>query len=86
MTTDHGARVARRYDWGDVPPSYAVVEAVAAAEGVDPFDLEQLYEQVNPDALDDLLANIERTTGLTVEFPFVDHQVTVTGDGRVRVD
>ncbi|MFB6171889.1 MAG: HalOD1 output domain-containing protein [Haloarculaceae archaeon] len=83
MTTDHGTQTARRYDWSETPPSYAVVETVARADGTDPVDLGPLYEQVDPDALDALLADAR---GVAVTFPFAGHEVTVGSDGVIEVD
>lgn len=85
MTMDQGATSTRRYDWEEVSPSYAVVDAVTTAEHVDPNDAEQLYEQVDPDALDALIRDARQEGELAVEFLYLDRRVTVAGDGRVEV-
>jgi hypothetical protein len=60
--------------------SYAVIESVAAREGVDPLHLDEpLYETVNPDALDSLFRG---STG-SVVFEFHGYIVTVDSDGDV---
>ena len=68
-------------------PSEAVVEAVAALEGVEPTTLETLYDHINPEALDHLFAD---SSGATVPtklctFTYCGWNVFVRGDGTVRV-
>jgi hypothetical protein len=74
------------YTPGEIPsPSVAIVEAVAAANGVDPLDLDtMLAECVDPDALDALF---EREWGRPLEltFSFDEHLVTIRGDGTILV-
>lgn len=61
-----------------------VIEAVAAATGRDPLDLETpLYEVVDTDALDRLVDG-EAFRGF--EFEYDGHAVAVDGDGRIAVD
>lgn len=61
-----------------------VLETVAVEEGTRPeeFD-EQLYEAIDPDALDQIFRNASPTARL--EFPFRGHRVTVRGDETVVV-
>ncbi len=75
-------------------PSQAVVEAVAAAEGVSPEELcppeyEMLHDVVDPQALDDLFApkatGIPRSAG-RVYFEFCGHDVTIEPDGSVTLE
>lgn len=67
----------------DVPPSEAVVEAVAEAESVDPMSLHTtLYEVIDPDALDALfLSTSADGAAPRIEFTYHGYVVTVTGDG-----
>ena len=76
------------------PPSQAVVEAVADAEGVSlealcPPEYETLHDVVDPQALDDLFApkanGIERNLG-RVTFEFCDYVVTIEPDGSVTLE
>lgn len=71
------------------PPSRRVVQAVAAAENVDPTDLQPLYDVVDPDALDALFrptaAGRPRSSG-SVRFRYAQHDVVVQEGGAVRVD
>ena len=76
------------------PPSQAVVEAVADAEGVPPEALcppeyETLHDVVDPQALDELFApkatGIERNPG-RVSFEFCGYVVTVEPDGSVALE
>lgn len=50
------------YDWAVVSPSIAVIETIAAVEGVDPVSLSTnkgitLYDSVDTDAIDRLVTN-----------------------------
>ena len=36
-------------------PSYAIIEAVAAADGIAPIELDSIYNDIDPEALDTLL-------------------------------
>lgn len=64
-------------------PSTAVVEAVAAREGAEPAEVpEPLYESIDPDALDALVASAESGE---VSFTYLGHRVTVDADGRVTL-
>lgn len=61
-----------------------IVKAVAAADGVDPSELDVLYKWINPEVLYTLY---ERDRGRwSFTFQFSDHQVTVTHDSRIIVD
>lgn len=67
--------------------SETVVTAVAEATGVDPVDLDPLYDVVDPDALDQIF----RSTGtsppnsMEVRFSMAGCHVVVRGDGEVVV-
>ncbi|WP_276253209.1 HalOD1 output domain-containing protein [Halomontanus rarus] len=50
-----------------------VIRAVAAADGVDPADLDPLYEYINPDVLEQL--SDQDTTKWSFTFQYRDHQV-----------
>lgn len=61
----------------------AVVEAVAAAAGVEPTDLDPLYGAVDPDALSRLFWD---SGGLRdVSFAYAGYHVRVFADGEVVV-
>lgn len=71
------------------PLSTAVTDAVAEAAGVEPAELgASLYDQVDPDALDNLFSDRHngqpRGTG-HVTFTLLDYEVTVYSDGQVVV-
>jgi|GEM_PF-2641730 len=78
VTFDH-------YDWdGEDVPSVAVAEAVAAVTNRNVTALPPVQGVVDADALDMLVRSGDpRTVSVTVEYAGVD--VTVTGDGRIRV-
>lgn len=64
-------------------PSTAVLETVAAVEGCEPTDLETpLYECVDPEALDALVASPLRGE---VRFSYHGYELTVDGRGNVDV-
>ena len=70
-------------------PSERVVERVAAAENVDPAELEPpLFDVVDPDALDVLFNTMETGAGLdmgAVRFAYHGYDVSVSADGTVSV-
>lgn len=76
------------------PPTRAVVEAVAEAEGVPSEELrpptyEPLHEAIDPDALDALFedrADGRPRPGGTVTFPYCGYTVTVGADGAVTLE
>lgn len=69
------------------PVVETVVSTVARIEGVDPVDLsEPVFTFVDPDALDALVSSAPTGTDLSVTFEAWGHEITVAGDGRVRVD
>jgi hypothetical protein len=64
-------------------PAAAVVEAVATAEGWAPADVpEPLYESVDPDALEALVASVDRGR---ITFTYLGYEVTVDADGTVTL-
>lgn len=74
---------AVRVEYGDngLSPSRAVVEALAGAAGVEPVDLADepgivLYDHVDPDALDALVAS-HRRADLDVSLSVADYEVSV---------
>lgn len=68
---------------GERRPSTAIIEAVAAVTDVELTTGPQLYERVNPDALDEMFAGRD---GGKVTFEYADCQVTVVNDTAVIVD
>lgn len=68
-------------------PAETIIDALAAAEGVDATDLPPLYETIDPDALDQLFEDHEGAAGAeaTLSFRFDTWNVFVRADGRIRV-
>jgi len=64
-------------------PVVAVVERVAAADGVDPTDLPPLDDRVDADALDQLLT--DAAADVTVEFEYAGYTVVARSGGAVDV-
>ncbi|WP_049927578.1 HalOD1 output domain-containing protein [Halopiger goleimassiliensis] len=59
-------------------PSMAVIDVVASLEGVDPLDLDPLYDSMDPDALD----SICREDGFTeLAFTYCNRSITIDGTG-----
>lgn len=74
---------------GEVPPSRAIIDAIAAHEDVDVTDVEPpefdpLYTVVNPEALDELFRNPHDNTA-HVAFEYEGYEIVVHSDGRVEV-
>lgn len=70
-----------------VAPSQAIVERVAALEGVDHSELDPLFGAIDPDALDALVGTTGHSdAALQIEFTYHGYDVTVTGEGVVHID
>lgn len=82
------------------PPSIEVIQQIAAADGVDPANLDPpLYEVIDPDALDALAQSISSSSGThrtgvgdetepavrTIEFSYRGYLVRVDNTGSVDV-
>lgn len=64
-------------------PSNVVLEVVAAVEGCDPTELDvPLYECIDPDALDALVAS---PLSRRVRFTYHGYELVVDGDGTVTI-
>lgn len=72
---------------GEGTPTEAVVDALAAATGVDPESLPPLYESIDPEVLDRLFRGRNTAADATTMLGFtVDGwYVVVRGDGRISV-
>lgn len=69
-----------------VPPSQAVVERVAACEGVDHTELVPLFAAIDPEALDRLVeTSLGNESALQITFTYHGYDVTITGDGVVHL-
>lgn len=63
----------------------SVVEKIADAEGVGEYDIEPLFESVDPDALETIFADPATAEHTTVEFVHAGYHVTIDG-GSISVD
>jgi hypothetical protein len=74
---------------GDEQLSQCVVEAVADTTGRDPYEMEPLYEVIDPDALDRLFnQNTVRDTKSSadcVRFRFEGCEIAVRADNQILV-
>lgn len=91
-SADDQLRIEHQYD-ADVPPSIAIVQAIAAIEDVDPTDFQtdpgiRLYDQIDPEALNRLVTNNSDVATVTVDLTLHnDHQyaVQIHDDGQLVV-
>ncbi|QPV64825.1 hypothetical protein I7X12_09570 [Halosimplex litoreum] len=73
------------YDWdGEDSPSIAVAEAVAAVTNRSVTALPPVQEVVDADALD-MLVRSGDPLAVRVTIDYAGTDVTITGDGRIRV-
>ena len=71
----------------DESPSHGVVRAIAAVKGIEPTDVDPLYDFINPDALDPLFDDATEAgeSDTRVSFRIDDLEVEVSGDRRITV-
>ena len=64
-----------------------MIRAIAEVRGVEPVDVDPLYDVVDPDALDAMFDGTSgtRERDMCVSFQFDDLEIEVTADGRVTV-
>lgn len=74
-----------RYDVGNESPSLALVEAIAAAKGVDPFALDPLGNAVDMDALDAVVEPTGRDNAVQVTVVSQGVRATIDNEGAVVV-
>lgn len=65
--------------------SLQVIDALANVTGTDAYDLDPLYNAVDPEALDRVIQSAS-SAAICVEFEYEGHSVAVQGDGTVVVD
>ena len=75
-------RISRPYDISTVPPTTAIVEAIAELEDIDPIELERelgftIYEYVHTDAFNKLVTESE---DVAVSFDIQDYHVWIDGN------
>ena len=71
----------------DESPSHGVVRAIAAVKGVEPTDVDPLYDSIDPSALDAIFGGTTeaRESDIRVSFRVDDLEIEVSGDRRVTV-
>ena len=71
----------------DERASEAVIRTIAAIKGVEPTELESLYESLDPEALDALLGDPARDGNSTIAVNFVasGYRVSVSSDGQITI-
>lgn len=73
------------YDWTEISPTAAIVEAVASVDGSPQTALDPLYGTIDPDALTELVDGNDNSGDIEISFLFESYRVTVCGDGTVIV-
>lgn len=76
------------YDWSEISPSTAVVEATARASDRETTGLDTLYAALDPDALDTLIERNGPSPGLsetTVSFIFQGRKISVHSSGEIVI-
>ncbi|PSQ46321.1 hypothetical protein BRD15_09595 [Halobacteriales archaeon SW_6_65_15] len=70
----------------EVAPSETLIIAVADIAGVDPLEIDPLFDTVDPEKLDDFVeSGGAPEVGGRMEFTFADHDVTVHASGLFDV-
>ena len=71
----------------DESPSHGVIRAIATVKGVDPTDVDPLYDFIDPDALNTMFDDTTeaRESDLRVSFRIEDSKIEVSGDRRITV-
>lgn len=62
-----------------------IIDAVATADGVDPVEVDPIYDYIDPEILNKLDEQ-EKGGSWRFTFQFADHQVTVTHDSQILID
>ena len=75
----------------DERASEAVIRALEAIKGVEPTELESLYESLDPEALDALLGDpalngtLNGSSTIAVNFVSSGYRVIVSSDGQITI-
>ncbi|MFC7212908.1 HalOD1 output domain-containing protein [Saliphagus sp. GCM10025334] len=77
-------RLRKTYDWSATAPSFAVIDALATVESVDPAELltvfeTTLYDHADPEALD-ILVRERKSESIAVTISIDRYQVRFDGD------
>lgn len=78
----HGQLFSDAFDPGSTDASAAVVHAVTDAANVEPWDLDPLYEAIEPEALNALVGDSDGAP-IAVSFEYQGYEVFVRGRGEV---
>jgi hypothetical protein len=71
----------------DESPTHGVIRAISAVKGVEPTDVDPLYDSIDPSALDAIFSGNTEAGGrdICVSFRFDDLEVEVSEDRRVTL-
>lgn len=73
-----------KYDSGKATPSFAVITIVSKVTGIDPLDLDPLYDSIDGDALD-ALCTTDRYSVSRLTFQYSGCEITVGTDDVLKV-
>jgi len=87
-TTQSRAEVFHSEYGVDESPSEAVVSAVSEVKGVEPMEMDCLYDRIDPDALDTFMDGpvvIGDGGIIDVEFQYSGYRVSVRNNGTITI-
>ena len=70
---------------GEILPSTAIIEGLAEVEDVDPLELDPLLEQIDLDALDQVLGHSGRSQSALLSYSLDRWNVFVRQDGHILI-
>lgn len=73
-----------KYDSSQTRPSFAVITIVSNVTGIDPLELDPLYDSIDGDALD-ALCTADHSSVSRLTFQYSGCEITVKTDGVVEV-
>lgn len=76
------------HDSPETPPVVAIVETIAAKDGVDNSDLPPIADVIDPDALNELFDSIDEAhrSDAHFQFEYCDYTVHITGDQTITIE
>lgn len=91
VESDDGDGYTLDYTYDEATPaSIAVIQALCAIENIDPLNAPEelgftLYDHVNPDALDTIVADGSGSGDVIVDLTLNDYDISISDTGRIRM-
>ena len=73
-----------KYDSGQATPSFAVIIIISIVTGIDPLELDPLYDSIDGDVLD-ALCTADHSSVSRVTFHYSGCEITVGTDDVIKV-